>query len=92
MTHTKNKIAVWDTYIRRENGQLMHFDILVPKEINDREIVLNYGMNYLKGKQIETESIRVSQCNFCHVESPTQQMMNDIHSDGYSIIELSNCN
>ncbi|MEQ2008810.1 MAG: DUF2024 family protein, partial [Limisphaerales bacterium] len=31
------KIAVWDTYVTKNNGTIMHFDILVPSELKDTD-------------------------------------------------------
>ena len=35
------KVSVWDTYVKREEGKLMHFDILVPDALNDEKIIFN---------------------------------------------------
>ena len=43
------QIAVYDTYVRRNDGLLMHFDILVPATLNNQETVLDYGRKYLAG-------------------------------------------
>ena len=48
-------VSVWDTYLKRKDGKLMHFDILVPNTINDEQIILNYGATYLKSKAFKTE-------------------------------------
>jgi hypothetical protein len=37
------KIAVWDTYVTRKDGKIMHFDILVDENVNDAEQVYEYG-------------------------------------------------
>jgi len=29
------KVAVWDTYVTRKEGNIMHFDVIVPEEIKD---------------------------------------------------------
>ena len=31
----KMKVAVWDTYVTKKDGTIMHFDILAPVEITD---------------------------------------------------------
>jgi len=30
---TEMKVAVWDTYVTKKDGSVMHFDIIVPEEI-----------------------------------------------------------
>ena len=37
---------VYDTYVNKEDGKLMHFDIIVPTE-TDFEMVLSFGKRYL---------------------------------------------
>ncbi len=85
------KVSVWDTYVKREDGKVMHFDILVSNEFNDEQIILNYGAIYLKTKAFKTEHISSKACNFCHIEHATDSIMEDIQNRGFSIIELENC-
>ncbi|HAI19502.1 MAG TPA: DUF2024 domain-containing protein, partial [Xanthomarina gelatinilytica] len=42
------KVSVWDTYVQREDGEIMHFDILVPNLVTNEETIFNYGRTYLK--------------------------------------------
>ncbi|WOD44661.1 DUF2024 family protein [Hwangdonia lutea] len=86
------KVSVWDTYVKREDGKIMHFDILVPNSLQDEQTILNYGASYLKSKAFKTESISSNICNFCHIEQATDAVMNDIQNKGFSIIEMENCN
>jgi hypothetical protein len=48
-TDKKNmKVAVWDTYVTKKDGSVMHFDILAPESIKDTAVIYNYGKDYLK--------------------------------------------
>lgn len=89
-------VAIWDTYILREDKKIMHFDILVPEEITDTETVLNYGKTYLKEKPFVKGKISTDECTFCHIETINTQekkrIYNDISTHGFAIIELENCN
>lgn len=85
------KVSVWDTYVKRDDGKIMHFDILVPNEVNDEQTILNYGTSYLNSKAFKTESISSNICNFCHIEQATNAVINDINNEGFSIIEMENC-
>lgn len=69
----------------------MHFDILVPCELEDKSIVLNFGKLYLKSKSFQTGQITSIECEFCHLEQVTQQMIASIKENGYAIIEIENC-
>jgi hypothetical protein len=85
------QIAVYDTYVRRNDGLLMHFDILVPATLNDPEAVLGYGRTYLAGKGIAEDRLTTRECRFCHFESAPGELQEIISRDGYSILEMENC-
>lgn len=86
------KVAVWDTYVKREDGNTMHFDILVPDSLKDTEQIFNFGKHYLSEKPFKTGELASNECRFCHVESATEAMVNSINTKGYFIIEMEYCN
>lgn len=86
------KVAVWDTYVAKSNGQTMHFDILVPDTIKEAEIIFNFGKQYLKSKGEEGSILTADECRFCHIDSAPQNIIEEISKNGYSIIEMENCN
>ena len=85
------KVAVWDTYVTKKNGQEMHFDILAPDEITDLETIYGYGKAYLRTKNQESSSLTAQECNFCHMEHATPAIEDAIASKGYFIIEMEGC-
>ncbi|MFD2824357.1 DUF2024 family protein [Lacinutrix iliipiscaria] len=85
------KVSVWDTYVRREDGKTMHFDILVPHHLDDQSIIFNYGDLYLSQKPFKTNSLSTQECKLCHIEQATPQIIEDINKKGFSIIEMENC-
>lgn len=86
------KIAVWDTYVTKKDGGIMHFDILVPPEIKDAGVVYDYGRKYLAEKKQEGQELDAKECNFCHIGEATTEMKNSIAGKGYHIIEMEGCN
>lgn len=85
-------ISVWDTYVKRENNKIMHFDILVNSNLKEKKIVFEYGKKYLKSKQFKTETITAKKCKFCHIEQANKEILDSILAKGYYIIEMENCN
>lgn len=85
------QIAVYDTYVRRNDGLLMHFDILVPATVTDQEIVLGYGRKYLAINGVEADRLSTRECRFCHIESASAELEVAVTRDGYYIIEMENC-
>ena len=45
------KVAVWDTYVIRKDGAVMHFDILAPEDIKDENTIHSFGKEYLQSKR-----------------------------------------
>jgi hypothetical protein len=88
----KMKVAVWDTYVTKKDGSIMHFDILAPDNVKDADIIHNYGKKYLKTKGQEGQPLSSKECRFCHVETLRPQWEADIKKQGYFIIEMENCN
>lgn len=85
------KVAVWDTYVHRDNGQIMHFDVLVPTELKDAGRVYDFANQYLETKQFKAENVRSDKCLFCHIEEAGEEVSSSIDRKGYFIIELENC-
>ncbi|MBL4709933.1 MAG: DUF2024 family protein [Flavobacteriales bacterium] len=86
------KVSVWDTYVNKQNGSVMHFDILVPSKVSNDKVVFDFGMNYLKTKPFKTAKLTTNECRFCHIEQATERIQNQIKKNGYFIIEMENCN
>lgn len=86
------KVSVWDTYVKREGGLIMHFDILVDSKLTDETKIFGFGKNYLKSKSFKSETLTSKECVFCHIENATEIVIKKIETKGYYIIEIENCN
>ena len=85
------KISVYDTYVQREDGAIMHFDILVPDTQTEEKVIYGYGHDYISNKSFTTGELTSKECRFCHIEQATEAVLKDIEEKGYSIIEFENC-
>lgn len=85
------QVAVYDTYVTKKDGSIMHFDIIVPADLKDTFVIFNYGKEYLKTKGQEGQSLSSEECKFCHVEKVKPQWEEDIQKKGYYIYEMENC-
>lgn len=85
------KVAVWDTYVTKNDDSIMHFDIIAPVEIKDANIIYSYGKEYLKTKNQGGQPLASKECKFCHVETVKSQWEDEITSKGYFIYEMENC-
>lgn len=85
------QVAVWDTYVTRKDGRIMHFDIIAPTTIKDSSIIHNFGKSYLKTKGEEMQPLTAKECQFCHIEAVQPSWEKEILEKGYYIIEMQNC-
>jgi hypothetical protein len=82
------KVAVWDTYVSKKDGNILHFDIVVKEELKDAAVVFGYGKKYLASKNEEGQPLSAAQCQFCHIEEPTEEMKTNIYNNGFHILEM----
>ncbi|GEC78842.1 DUF2024 family protein [Flavobacterium aquatile] len=85
------KVAVWDTYVTRKDGKLMHFDILVDENLKDENQIFEYGKKYLKSILQEGQNLTSKECTFCHIDKVPEEIEQKIVNNGYAIIEMENC-
>jgi hypothetical protein len=88
----QTKVSVYDTYVPKKQGGVMHFDILVDSNEKDLEKIYGYGREYLLSKGQEGQPLTAKECRFCHVENAKGAMEDSIQAKGYYIIEMEGCN
>jgi hypothetical protein len=86
------KVSVYDTYVKKKDGTVMHFDILVPDTEKDTVKIHDFGKEYLATKGQEGQPLTSKECRFCHIEQADADMEHTITSKGYFIIEMQGCN
>ncbi|MBN8503342.1 MAG: DUF2024 family protein [Burkholderiales bacterium] len=85
------EIAVYDTYVPRPDGRVMHFDVLVPAAGHTLAQVLVYARAYLARKGLSDRGLDAQACHFCHTEHAAPWARQAIEQEGYAIIELAHC-
>ena len=84
------KVAVYDTYVTKKAGGIMHFDIIVPEGL-PYEKVLEFGKAYLKGVGQEGQPLSAKECEFCHAEQASSAVNESIRTQGFHIVEMGGC-
>ncbi len=84
----KMSVAVWDTYVKKQDGSVMHFDILVLSHLKDIRIIHQYGREYLTEKGEANAKLDTEECRFCHVEDAGDDVREAIEAKGYYILEM----
>lgn len=82
------KVAVWDTYVMKSNGHIMHFDIIVPENFRDQNEIYKYGEDFVKAKGQEQAAIDATRCQFCHIEEVSADISEAIANNGFYIQEM----
>lgn len=88
----QKRVNVWDTYVIKKDGNIMHFDIIAPIEITDTITIYDYGKEYLKTKGQEGQPLTSKHCRLCHIENLRPAWEAEIKEKGYFIIEMEGCN
>ena len=91
MQQKTKRVNVWDTYVTKKDGGIMHFDIIAPVEIKDINTIFNYGKTYLKTKGQEEQPLTSKQCRLCHIQTLKPVWEKEINEIGYFIIEMEGC-
>lgn len=91
MDQNDQRVTVWDTYVTKKNGQIMHFDIIAPVAVTDTAVIHGYGRDYLATKGQAGQKLTAKECRRCHVRKLSPQWEADINKQGYYILEMEGC-
>lgn len=83
------EVDVWDTYVNREDGERMHFDIIVPSGTSEN-MVFKFGEDYLHSKNV-VGKLDSKQCRLCHSEEIDAENIGKIKDNGFFIYEMEGC-
>lgn len=82
------EVSVYDTIYKRDNGELLKFDIIVPSSFKNLAKIYEYGNNVLKEENIIASNlISADECNFCHMDVASEKINFDISKKGYSVFK-----
>lgn len=82
------KVAVWDTYVKSKQGHVLHFDIIVPEAQKDAAMIYAYGKKHLSAIGEGEAVLATEQCQFCHIEAPSLDIVEDITAQGFYILTM----
>lgn len=82
--------AVYDTYVTKKDGALMHFDVIVESS-TPHEKAIQYGKEYLKSVGQEGQTVTQEECQFCHVQEAPALVEGSIKQNGYFIQKMEGC-
>lgn len=84
------EVDVYDTYTKSNQGQTIHFDVLVPKG-TDANQAFEYAKTWLAEIGEDAEQLSQSRCRFCHSEPAQSHVQKDIQNNGFHILQMEGC-
>jgi len=82
--------AVYDTYVTKKDGRIMHFDVIVEAN-TPHEKAIEYGKEYLESVDQGGQKMTQEECQFCHIQAAPPVVAKDIKESGYYIQKMEGC-
>ncbi|CAG7856583.1 hypothetical protein MCAMS1_01123 [biofilm metagenome] len=80
---------VYDTYAKAANGRIMHFDVVLDEQ--DQDKALKYAKAWLASIGYADAVVTQENCAFCHSTAAPPELREEINSQGYAILKLEGC-
>ena len=82
--------AVYDTYVTKKDGRIMHFDVIVEANTS-HEKAINYGKEFLEQVGQGGQTMTQEECQFCHIQEAPPVVAEEIENRGYFIQKMEGC-
>ena len=82
--------AVYDTYVTKKDGKIMHFDVIVEAS-TPQEKAIDYGKEFLEQVGQGDQTMTQEECQFCHVQEAPKVVEDSIQQSGYFIQKMEGC-
>lgn len=82
--------AVYDTYVTKKDGKIMHFDVIVEAN-TPHEKAIDYGKEFLEQVGQGGQKMTQEECQFCHIQESPPMVAKDIENKGYFIQKMEGC-
>jgi Domain of unknown function (DUF2024) len=82
--------AVYDTYVTKKDGRIMHFDVIVEAN-TPHDKAVDYGKEFLEQVGQGGQTMTQEECQFCHVQEAPPVVAKEIENRGYFIQKMEGC-
>lgn len=82
--------AVYDTYVQKKDGKIMHFDVMVEAD-TPHEKAIEYGQEFLSQVGQSGQKMTSEECQFCHIQQAPPFVEKSIKQQGYWIQKMEGC-
>jgi Domain of unknown function (DUF2024) len=83
--------AVYDTYVTKKDGRIMHFDVVVDATSTPYEKTIEYGKEYLAAVGHDGQKMTHEECQFCHIQAAPTFVEENIEQRDYWIQKVEGC-
>ena len=73
--------AVYDTYVTKKDGRIMHFDVIVETNTS-HEKAIEYGKEFLQQVEQGGQKMTQEECQFCHIQEAPPMVEKNIKDNG----------
>lgn len=80
---------VFDTYAKTNKGSIMHFDVLLNEQ--DQEKAIIYAKQWLQSIGHGDATVTSENCYFCHSAEAPAELRKQIDNQGYAIYKMEGC-
>jgi hypothetical protein len=82
--------AVYDTYVTKKDGRIMHFDVIVEAS-TPHEKAIEFGKEFLQKVDQADQKMTQEECQFCHIQEAPPMVEKSIRDNGYYIQKMEGC-
>jgi len=82
--------AVYDTYVTKKDGRIMHFDVIVEAS-TEHDKAIEFGKQYLASVGQSGQKMTSEECQFCHIQAAPPFVEKAIKQSGYWIQRMEGC-
>jgi len=82
-------VNIYDTHVRTVEGDLLHFDVLLPA--GEGFMAVYFAKKWMLSVGKIPREITQENCRYRHTETATPEVQKRIHEHGYFIIQMEGC-
>lgn len=80
---------VFDTYAKTKKGSIMHFDVVLDEQ--NQEKAIDYAKQWLQSIGEGDAIVTGENCYFCHSAEAPADLRQQIDSQGFAIYKMEGC-
>jgi Domain of unknown function (DUF2024) len=83
------QLHVFDTYAKSPSGKIMHFDVILPEQ--DQQRAIETAQKWLESVGEPDAQVNQENCYFCHSTTADPDTRDEVKQRGFGIFKLEGC-